>query len=79
MSTWLFDLGNTRLKCAQLCPDGGLGEVHAIAHDNAGAWLDALPEGDVACLASVAPEARRVALLDALYGLDAAALRTHVG
>jgi len=66
MSTWLFDLGNTRLKCAPLRPDGGLGEVRAIAHDDAGAWLDALPAGDVACLASVAPEARRVALLDAL-------------
>ena len=42
MSTWLFDLGTTRLKCAPLRPDGGLGEVRAIAHDDAGAWLDAL-------------------------------------
>lgn len=66
MSTWLFDLGNTRLKCAPLRADGGLGEVVAMAHDDAGAWLDALPSGEVACLASVAPEARRVELLDAL-------------
>lgn len=66
MSTWLFDLGNTRLKCAPLRSDGGIGEAVAIAHDDAGAWLDALPTGEVACIASVAPEARRVELLDAL-------------
>ena len=66
MSTWLFDLGNTRLKCAPLQSGGGVGEVRAIAHDDAGAWLEALPAGDVACIASVATEARRVALLDAL-------------
>lgn len=66
MNTWLFDLGNTRLKCAPLRVDGGIGEVVAMAHDDVGAWLDALPSGDVACLASVASEARRVALLDAL-------------
>ncbi|WP_330948101.1 type III pantothenate kinase [Thermomonas sp. LB-4] len=65
MSTWLFDLGNTRLKCAPL-QSGGVGEVRAIAHDDAGPWLQALPAGDVACIASVAAEARRVALLDAL-------------
>jgi type III pantothenate kinase len=66
MSTWLFDLGNTRLKCAPLRHDGSIGEVRAIAHDDAGVWLQALPAGDVACIASVAAEARRVALLDAL-------------
>ena len=27
MSHWLFDLGNTRLKCAPLRPDGSVGEV----------------------------------------------------
>lgn len=66
MSTWLFDLGNTRLKYAPLRSGGGLGEVAAIAHDDAGAWLEALPAGEVACIASVAAAARRVALLDAL-------------
>lgn len=66
MSTWLFDLGNTRLKCAPLRDDGGIGETVAIAHDDAGAWLDALPTGEVACIASVASDARRVELLDAL-------------
>lgn len=66
MSVWLFDLGNTRLKCAPLRPAGVLGEVVAMAHDDAGGWLEALPAGDVACIASVASEPRRVALLDAL-------------
>lgn len=66
MTTWLFDLGNTRLKCAPLEPDGSVGEVRAIAHDDADGWLDALPAGAVACIASVAAPERRVALLDAL-------------
>ncbi len=66
MATWLFDLGNTRLKYAPLVADGQLGAVRAVAHDDAEAWLAALPEGEVACIASVASPARRVALLDAL-------------
>ena len=32
MTTWLFDLGNTRLKCAPL-QSGGVGEVRAIVAD----------------------------------------------
>lgn len=70
MSTWLFDLGNTRLKCAPLRADGGLGEVVAIAHDGAclpDGWDAALPaHADEAVLTSVAAPALRVALLDAL-------------
>ena len=66
MSTWLFDLGNTRLKCAPLHADGGIGETLAIVHDDGEDWLDALPSGAVACIASVAPDARRAALFDAL-------------
>ena len=66
MTTWLFDLGNTRLKYAPLTADGQLGAVHAVAHDASEAWLAALPEGEVACIASVASPARRVALLDEL-------------
>ena len=69
MSAWLFDLGNTRLKCAPL-RDGGVGEVHAVPHAQGGldAALDAvLPARfDVAYVASVAGEALRVELLDAL-------------
>ena len=66
MSTWLFDLGNTRLKCAPLQSDGSIGETLAIAHDDDGDWLEALPSGAVACIASVASDARRAALFDAL-------------
>ena len=66
MSTWLFDLGNTRLKYALLLANGGIGESVAIAHDDGAAWLDALPSGSVACVASVASEQRRAALFDGL-------------
>ncbi len=66
MSTWLFDLGNTRLKFAELRADGSLGETRALAHDAGGAWLRELPRGEVACIASVATVERRVALMDAL-------------
>lgn len=69
MNAWLFDLGNTRLKCAPLV-DGVPGEVHALAHGEGelAAALDAvLPPGfDVAYVSSVAGETLRVALLDAL-------------
>ena len=59
---WLFDFGNTRLKCAPLGADGGVGAVRAFAPSE----RDALPSGEVAYLASVAGEDARVALLDAL-------------
>lgn len=66
MSTWLFDLGNTRLKFATLGAQGSPGQTHAIAHGESPDWLQALPRGEAACLASVAAPERRVALLDAL-------------
>lgn len=66
MKTFLFDLGNTRLKHAPLGADGRVGETTAVAHHDGHAWLDDLPRGDVACIASVGPAARHVALLDAL-------------
>ena len=69
MSAWLFDLGNTRLKCAPLV-DGLVGEVLALPHREADITpaLDASlpPRIDVAYLASVANEGLRVALLRAL-------------
>ncbi|GAB1596796.1 type III pantothenate kinase [Lysobacter claricitrinus] len=69
MSTWLFDLGNTRLKCAPLI-DGRVGGVQAVPHVSGGIAdaLDAvLPARfDVAYVASVAGEDLRVELLDAL-------------
>ena len=70
MSRWLFDLGNTRLKCAPLADDGRIGEVHAIAHDGVGfehGLACVLPARlDEACVASVAAAGLRVELLDAL-------------
>ncbi|AXK72871.1 type III pantothenate kinase [Lysobacter sp. TY2-98] len=69
MTAWLFDLGNTRLKCAPLV-DGDVGDVHALPHASgelAAALAAVLPPRiDVAYVASVAGEALRVELLDAL-------------
>lgn len=69
MSVWLFDLGNTRLKCAPLL-DGRVGDVIALPHreaDLAGALAQVLPTRiEVAHVASVATETLRVALLQAL-------------
>lgn len=82
MSIWLFDLGNTRLKCAPLRSDGSIGEVLSIAHGGVhahgmhgmhaesrfGALLaPALPARiDVAHVASVAAPGLHAALMDAL-------------
>jgi type III pantothenate kinase len=70
MSRWLFDLGNSRLKCAPLDAAGGVGEVTAIAHDGAHFAEDlakTLPARITAAyVASVASPALRVALLEAL-------------
>ena len=71
---WLFDLGNTRLKCAQLHDDGRIGDMLALAHygrvgegdDGIAAALPASLNGDVAYVASVAASAATAALLDAL-------------
>lgn len=72
MVEWLFDLGNTRLKCAPLRTDGGVGEGFAVAHDGRALpadWLQRLPTRiDAVMLASVAAPALRVALLSALAG-----------
>lgn len=69
MSIWLFDLGNTRLKCAPLV-DGRVGDVLALPHreaDLTAALHAALPPRiDVAYVASVANDGLRVALLQAL-------------
>lgn len=72
MSSWLFDLGNTRLKCAPLGADGLPGEGVALDHrdrDLAPQLARLLPARlESAYVASVASEALRVALLDALAG-----------
>jgi type III pantothenate kinase len=71
MTQWVFDLGNSRVKCAPLHADGTLGHVHAIAYDEAFvAALDvAVPatvvrEGSTAILASVASPERTMAVVD---------------
>lgn len=70
MSSWLFDLGNSRLKYAPLRDDGTPGEPLAFAHRDvalADGWMQALPPRiEAAYVASVAAPALRVALLDAL-------------
>lgn len=71
MSAWLFDLGNTRLKCAPLDAQGRPGPALALPHreeDVAAALAGALPAEriDVAYLASVAHPALRMAVLQAL-------------
>ncbi|MGO1072141.1 type III pantothenate kinase [Lysobacter sp. CA199] len=71
MSAWLFDLGNTRLKCAPLRADGRPGAALALPHreeDIAAALAQALPPEriEVAYLASVAHPAQRMAVLQAL-------------
>jgi type III pantothenate kinase len=67
---WLFDLGNSRLKCAPLMADGRAGEAVAIDHRSGtlAAALDRhLPSDfDVAYLASVVDPALRVEVLQAL-------------
>ncbi|MEI2453893.1 MULTISPECIES: type III pantothenate kinase [Lysobacter] len=71
MTAWLFDLGNTRLKCAPLGADGRPGPVCALPHredDVAAALGETLPQAriDTAYLASVAHPALRMAVLQAL-------------
>ena len=70
MSKWLFDLGNSRLKCAVLHDDGSVGQVIALTHD-ASDFLEqlqaALPtRGDSACLSSVAAPALTMAVVEVL-------------
>jgi type III pantothenate kinase len=87
MNDWLFDLGNSRLKCAPLHADGHIGGIVAIEHDGkrfATGGLSRLPDRfDAASVASVAPMALRVALLDALAAratrISLAATQAHCG
>ena len=70
MTEWLFDLGNSRLKCAPLQGDGAIGAVVGIDHDGAAfapGWEELLPERiDVAFVCGVAAPGLTLALLDAL-------------
>lgn len=66
--TWLFDLGNTRLKWTTLASAPGMGEAEAFAHAGAAEALARaeLPRGQVAYVACVAAAPLRDALLQAL-------------
>ncbi len=69
-SEWVFDLGNTRLKCAPLGADGRIGAVQALGHDanDFVVQLDAvlLARGRIAFIASVASSDLTAAVRDAL-------------
>ncbi|MET0329301.1 MAG: type III pantothenate kinase [Luteimonas sp.] len=81
MTTWLFDLGNTRLKFAPLDGDGRVGAVQGTSHVEGGfdpEWLDQLPARiDTAIVASVAAPALRMILLDALAARGAQVQLAH--
>ncbi len=70
MTDWLFDLGNTRLKCAPLRADGSVGRVVALAHESDDFLHElhaALPvDGVSASLASVASPALTLRVVDML-------------
>ena len=65
MSTWLFDLGNTRLKYAHRDAGGQLGAMDSLGH-HAGADFSELPQavrGEHAWISAVASPAIRAAVL----------------
>ena len=70
MTRWVFDIGNTRLKCAPVHEDGRIGEVTALAHgDHARAdELESLlpSRGDWAYVCSVASPQRSLATIELL-------------
>jgi len=67
---WLFDLGNTRLKCTCVQADGRIGPVVALGHgqgDLVQGLAAQLPQAGLsACLASVAAPALTSAVLEVL-------------
>jgi type III pantothenate kinase len=85
MTTWLLDLGNTRLKVAAWLPGGGLGEVQAWTHGAADfapsvqRWLAGVRAGDRCWLASVAGSELTAAVAEALasHGNPATRARTR--
>ena len=72
MTTWLLDLGNTRLKVAAWRPGEGLGDVQAWTHGAADfapsmqRWLAGVQAGDTCWLASVAGSELTAAVAEAL-------------
>ncbi len=72
MTRWVFDIGNTRLKCAPLGEDGGIGKVTALAHDDPGQLgeLERLvpQRGECAYVCSVASPRQFLAVIELLAG-----------
>lgn len=70
MKRWVFDIGNTRLKCAPLHENGRIGEVTALAHDvqaQADALEVLLPQrGDCAYVCSVASPQQSLTMIELL-------------
>lgn len=80
MTQWLFDLGNSRLKCAQLHDDGSVGDVRAMAYEEG--LADALAatvghDGTSAVLASVASPELGLPVPPLLVGLTHAQHRNQ--
>jgi len=70
MTRWVFDIGNTRLKCAPLGDDGRIGQVTALAHVGHGQLAELallLPQrGDCAYVCSVASPQQFLAVIELL-------------
>ncbi len=83
MTTWLLDLGNTRLKVAAWRPGQGLGEVQAWTHGAADfaplmqRWLAGVKDGDACWLASVAGSELTSAVAEALASRGNPAVRAR--
>lgn len=83
MTTWLLDLGNTRLKVAAWRPGEGLGEVQAWTHGAADfapsmqRWLASVKPGDDCWLASVAGSELTAAVAEALASHGNPAVRAR--
>ena len=83
MTTWLLDLGNTRLKVAPWTPEHGVGDVQAWTHGAADfaplmqRWLAGVQAGDACWLASVAGSELTAAVAEALASRGHPAVRAR--
>jgi len=83
MTTWLLDLGNTRLKVAAWQPGQGLGAVQAWTHGAVDfapllqRWLAGVQAGDACWLASVAGSELTAAVAEALASRGNPAVRAR--
>jgi len=83
MTTWLLDMGNTRLKVAAWQPGQGLGAVQAWTHGAVDfapllqRWLAGVQAGDACWLASVAGSELTAAVAEALASRGNPAVRAR--